>query len=546
VDDFTATITGDVPCPPGVDVHELRGGIDNMLNGIGSGINGTGYMTFAYTTNIQDGNKVHVEVTIAGNLLQAIKNALNGWMTGMGDVFEAAYNKLKGAITWELDLTFRSDTGKLMANGTVTSDVSAVQSGLQDVLKNSLGPIADEDVRKALQYSLGMYLNVSKCASYHKYWGSYDPSARKLTVHSSTLVDYGCYMAALKDAAIAWLEMYASEGMDPGTLARKLSILRALAFSCDRLTFSLQSNFDGNYTISLYGLKVAGAWENNKISKLFELLGEAPSGCKPICVITLLGNSTHTVRIKSSPVPPTEEGPGYAKWEGYNFTMLKDMEFEVVAGAGPSDFLSPDTVGKDNPFRAAVDRMGDAGAKLDINITGIGNLTTFSYDIYTEAPPGVGGPPAGMATAGFYINLSLGTPGTVVNATFRIYYDEAKLAAAGLSESDLRVYRWDGTQWIEISNFTDPTTGTSVTVIIDTVGNYVEVRLVNYKFSIWTLMAPAPAAPAKPIWEQPWFWVLIAVIVAAVAATAVVLARRRRRPAPPPYYPPAPAARPPA
>jgi len=63
-------------------------------------------------------------------------------------------------------------------------------------------------------------------------------------------------------------------------------------------------------------------------------------------------------------------------------------------------------------------------------------------------------------------------------ATLRFYYTDAEAAAAGLSEGNLRLYRFNGATWEYQGG------------INDTVANYVELAGVS-AFSEWALADPA-------------------------------------------------------
>ncbi len=76
-----------------------------------------------------------------------------------------------------------------------------------------------------------------------------------------------------------------------------------------------------------------------------------------------------------------------------------------------------------------------------------GTALTVTVDGLPGNPGGP--PPGGIFELGKYISITATPqPGcNLVSCTFRIYYTDAEVLAAGLNEATLQIYRWTGTVW---------------------------------------------------------------------------------------------------
>lgn len=94
----------------------------------------------------------------------------------------------------------------------------------------------------------------------------------------------------------------------------------------------------------------------------------------------------------------------------------------------------------------------------------------------------------------------------------RVYYTDEKLEAAGIDESTLTMYRWDGSNWVEVAE-----SG------VNTEENYVWANL--YSFSTYGPMGDrlSPAAPMVPTMNQ---WGIIALII-VLGASVLLLLRKK-------------------
>ena len=101
----------------------------------------------------------------------------------------------------------------------------------------------------------------------------------------------------------------------------------------------------------------------------------------------------------------------------------------AVAGAKTGE--SPPTVGPTDVIDAEVEVLG-----------GTGTLTVAQY----EDNPGTGF----SGDIGKYIDVHIVDPGTITELEIRLYYTDDEIE--GLAESSLRLYWWDGEDWVECSD----------------------------------------------------------------------------------------------
>jgi hypothetical protein len=95
----------------------------------------------------------------------------------------------------------------------------------------------------------------------------------------------------------------------------------------------------------------------------------------------------------------------------------------------------------------------------------------------------------------------------------RVYYTDEELEAAGIDESTLTMYRWDGSNWVEVAE-----SG------VNTEENYVWAKL--YSFSIYGPMGD-PLSPAPRMVPTISRWGIIAMIAAFIGLLVWTVWRRR-------------------
>jgi len=93
-------------------------------------------------------------------------------------------------------------------------------------------------------------------------------------------------------------------------------------------------------------------------------------------------------------------------------------------------------------FTNHVDAMEEAGVTVDFIPTE--NATIAVIDLEGNPYPDVS-PPAGLRSLDRYVDVS--TDAVEFTATIRLYYSDDEVAAAGLVESSLRLYYFDGSAW---------------------------------------------------------------------------------------------------
>ncbi len=107
-------------------------------------------------------------------------------------------------------------------------------------------------------------------------------------------------------------------------------------------------------------------------------------------------------------------------------------------------------------------------------------LYTARCNTNIQTPVGVAGK---TVIKTYYIGASSGLNGSLSQIVVRPYYTDAWLAAAGLSEATLALYRWTGVAWAEIGS-------------VDTTNNYAEGTLTDFnRFGLFAGVANVSAAP---------------------------------------------------
>jgi subtilisin family serine protease len=115
----------------------------------------------------------------------------------------------------------------------------------------------------------------------------------------------------------------------------------------------------------------------------------------------------------------------------------------------------------------------DAGYAVMLNFASE-DISTVQVTVFPDTPP----PFAGASKAVKRYASITATGGTNFNATLRLYYDDAEVAAGGLTEGNLRLYRYNGSAW-EFRGGTN-----------NTLENYVELAGVT-EFSLWAIADPS-------------------------------------------------------
>jgi len=165
----------------------------------------------------------------------------------------------------------------------------------------------------------------------------------------------------------------------------------------------------------------------------------------------------------------------------------------------------------------AVDARAETDTAVTINTNQAGSVAVIKY----KDNPG-GPPPSGFMALGKYIEVLTDVPSGNINwpIEIRIYYTDSEIAAAGISEGSLRIYYWDGNNWVE-----EPDSGVNIG------NNYVWAR-VNH-LSPFAPMGSRLAAPvggiAFPVNKLALLapWIILAALIAIAAVSVAVYWRRR-------------------
>jgi hypothetical protein len=142
---------------------------------------------------------------------------------------------------------------------------------------------------------------------------------------------------------------------------------------------------------------------------------------------------------------------------------------------------------KVNPGTTVVDARNDTDTMVTITTNQAGSVTVVKY----ENNPG-GSPPSGFTALGKYIEVRTNIPSEniVWPIEIRIYYTDEEVAAAGIPENNLKIFYWDGSNWVQ-----EPDSG------VNTENNYVWARVTH--LSLFAPMAevnvqPLPPSPSHP------------------------------------------------
>jgi hypothetical protein len=92
--------------------------------------------------------------------------------------------------------------------------------------------------------------------------------------------------------------------------------------------------------------------------------------------------------------------------------------------------------------------VGNSTLGVSANVTTTTGSPTVTVANYTSNPAGS----TTYSTLGKYVDVRLSDAAGVSMIEIRVYYTDGDVAAAGLNVGLLRLYFWDGTQWLECSD----------------------------------------------------------------------------------------------
>jgi len=223
-------------------------------------------------------------------------------------------------------------------------------------------------------------------------------------------------------------------------------------------------------------------------------------------------NGTHTVipvidpKDPEKPPEPDEVLSGNALiWNNIETNQLKGLAFRVHRGL--AGFVAEKYVSPEKPY--VINASDTANCQITVNsIQGSAIITVKNVTL----PEGVNPPSETYRILGSYVEITAEGKKISGDFTIKMYYDPEALAESGVSEDSLKIYFWD------------PSAGewTPVETHLNSEEHYVWANVDH--LSIWVLMGELAA---KPIWTEPWFITVVAIIV-LVVILAIILAARRR------------------
>jgi hypothetical protein len=245
-------------------------------------------------------------------------------------------------------------------------------------------------------------------------------------------------------------------------------------------------------------------------------------------------------KVDGSPVVPTVSGSDVNGWT-FNFTAtglsyewhnasitVPDMAGNTAAWFIEFATTSVPAISASQTVPAGASTVvGNSTIGVSANVTTTTGSPVVTVANYTGNPAG----PATFSALGKYVDVHLDDAAGVSGVEIRVYYADADVANAGLNESLLKLYWWDGTSWLECSN-----TG------VDTAANYIWAKIDQTSTPNVSQLTGAPFGGGQPPSTSvggfdvapnylvvflglagPW---IIAVAASAVAIAVVFKARR--------------------
>ncbi len=174
----------------------------------------------------------------------------------------------------------------------------------------------------------------------------------------------------------------------------------------------------------------------------------------------------------------------------FNRTTSVDKVLVILLRAPSTTLATPQSIFTNSSVTTVANTTSsvntDVGLALDLitNSSSAGSINVLSYN--TNPAGSTSGVTSLLALSKYFdIILSDSLNSTLSNATIRISYTDAELAAAGIDELSLKIYLWTGSTW------------QAQTSTVDAAGNTVSATVPH--FSIYSTFGSAPpATPAAP------------------------------------------------
>ena len=209
---------------------------------------------------------------------------------------------------------------------------------------------------------------------------------------------------------------------------------------------------------------------------------------------------------------PSGVGPGTGDAVSTNVDYDPWLRAPIAEGGVKSETVSGS---------GTVDARDEADTAVVIDAVGKHTITVSKY----ESNPGTGFA-AGKGSIGKYIDVHLDDDTGVTQIEIRLYYTDAEVA--GLVESSLKMYWWDGAAWVECSNTGVNTVLNYIWAIITATSTPNLAQLSGQGFG-----GGGNPAPAKPVGGEVFLVDKIAllapyIVAILVVATGAAVIRRRR------------------
>jgi hypothetical protein len=170
---------------------------------------------------------------------------------------------------------------------------------------------------------------------------------------------------------------------------------------------------------------------------------------------------THTYDegIVQNLVAEPEEGYRFVCWTGDVGTIANVYAAQTTITMNDDYSITARfTAVVDSKTETVTDGTVDAKEEADTEVEVTGNATVTVAQ-FADNPGGYS--PTGFNSLDNYIDVYVPYVGEVTDIEIRLYYTDAELAAANISEESLRLFWWDGAEWSECSESGVNTTSTS-------------------------------------------------------------------------------------
>jgi len=213
----------------------------------------------------------------------------------------------------------------------------------------------------------------------------------------------------------------------------------------------------GNYTVCV---TVTDSLDNEELCCSSVTVNPAPSGAYHLTISSTAGGSVNT---------PGEGTFNYTAGTVVDLAAIPDVGYEFVNWTGDvgtiADVNAATTIITMQGNYEITARFVGVGAAKTETVTGGGTVdateeadtevavngtATVTVALYEENPGGP--PPTGFSSLDKYIDVYVPDTTEANELEIRLYYTDDELAAANISEESLRLFWWDGDDWVACSD----------------------------------------------------------------------------------------------